>query len=102
LATSIHLKNKWIGWSAFAGLFIAFIVSWAHFSVASEDVVVSSVSIHQVKERLKDSDVFIIDVRSHQNWWRSRLKILTAVRELPTKIDQWAPKYPKNKTLILY
>jgi hypothetical protein len=46
--------------------------------------------------------VIIIDVRKYRNWWRSSKKILSAVREEPSKVDQWAQKYPKDKSLIFY
>jgi hypothetical protein len=46
--------------------------------------------------------VVIIDVRTAKTWWRSRKKILNAVREEIGSVKQWAGKYPKDKTLIFY
>ena len=47
-------------------------------------------------------DVIFIDVRTAKAWWRSTAKIARATREEPDAVGQWAPKYGKNKTLILY
>ena len=63
---------------------------------------VPGLSIHQVKKLLHNSDVIIIDVRRHRNWWRSTKKILSSVRENPSDPDQWAAHYPKDKSLIFY
>jgi hypothetical protein len=78
------------------------IFSWARGSAADNLKNVPGISIHQVKKRLNNSDVVIIDVRKYRNWWRSSKKILSAVRENPSNVGQWAQKYPKNKSLIFY
>ena len=63
---------------------------------------VSRMSVHQVKERLGSPDTVIIDVRKHRNWWRSSKKIPTAVREDPSRVDQWLKKFTRNLTLVFY
>ena len=63
---------------------------------------VPGLSVHQVEKLLHNSDVIIIDVRRHRNWWRSSKKILSSVRENPSDLDQWAVHYPKDKSLIFY
>ena len=63
---------------------------------------VSRMSVHQVKERLGSPDTVIIDVRKHRNWWRSSKKIPTAVREDPSRVDQWFKKFTRNQTLVFY
>jgi len=78
------------------------IYSWTGFSTADNDKNVPAISVHQVKMLLNNSDVIIIDVRKYRNWWRSSKKILMAVREDPSKVDQWVQKYPKDKSLIFY
>ena len=57
----------------------------------------------EVKALLGNPDVVIIDVRSPDDWNRSKEKIAGAVREDPEKeIKSWAMRYPKDKTLIFY
>ena len=69
---------------------------------ASDTKSVPRISADQVNQLLGKPDTVIIDVRKPRNWWRTSKKILSAVREDPSKIDQWALKYAKNKTLIFY
>ena len=57
----------------------------------------------EVKALLGNPDVVIIDVRSPDDWNRSKEKIAGAVREDPEKeIKSWAMRYSKDKTLIFY
>jgi hypothetical protein len=63
---------------------------------------VNRISADQVNQLLGQPDTVIIDVRKSRNWWRASKKIFSAVREDPSKIDQWALKYAKNQTLIFY
>jgi len=95
-------KNKFIRRGTVACIIFLLIYSWTGFSAADNDKNVPAISVHQVKQLLNNSDVIIIDVRKYRNWWRSSKKILSAVREDPSKIDQWAQKYPKDKSLIFY
>jgi hypothetical protein len=61
-----------------------------------------TISVDRVKQLLGAPDTVIIDVRKPRSWWRSSKKILTAVREDPSKVDRWAAKYTKDQTLIFY
>ncbi len=73
------------------------------FAVAiAASIEVPRISIEQTKQMLDNPEVVIIDVRTAKSWWRSRTKILSAVREEPGSVKQWAGKYPKDKTLIFY
>jgi rhodanese-related sulfurtransferase len=56
----------------------------------------------ELKSRLDDPDVVIVDVRIGKDWKGSEFKIKGAVREDPTDFSSWADKYPKGKTLVLY
>ena len=69
---------------------------------ASDTKDVPRISAGQVSQLLGQADTVIIDVRKLRNWWRSSKKILTAVREDPSKVDQWAKKYTQNQSLIFY
>lgn len=95
-------KNKFIWRGTVAGIIFLLIFSSTVFSAADNDKNVPGISVDQVKQLLNNSDVIIIDVRKYRNWWRSSKKILSAVRENPFKVDQWAQKYPKDKSLIFY
>jgi hypothetical protein len=58
------------------------------------------------KEELKDimdqPDTMILDVRAGRDWKSSEFKIKGAHRAGPSDFAQWAEKYPKDKTLVLY
>jgi rhodanese-related sulfurtransferase len=60
------------------------------------------------KEELKASlllgnpDLVILDVRVGGEWEVSKEKIQGAIREDPKKVQTWADKYSKDKTLVLY
>ena len=69
---------------------------------ASETRGISKISVDEVKQLLGQPDTIIMDVRTPRNWWRSGKKIMTAIREDPSKIDQWLQKYTKDQTLIFY
>jgi rhodanese-related sulfurtransferase len=63
---------------------------------------VPRISIQEANQVHGNSNVIFIDVRTAKSWWRSSAKIPDAIREQPDAVEQWAPKYDKNKTLILY
>lgn len=56
----------------------------------------------ELKERLGNADLVIIDVRSPHAWNLSRDKIKGAVREDPMDVESWIGKYPKEKTYVFY
>jgi hypothetical protein len=73
------------------------------FTVASAaSIEVPRISVEQTKQMIDNPEVVIIDVRTAKTWWRSRTKILNAVREEIGSVKQWSGKYPKDKTLIFY
>jgi predicted sulfurtransferase len=69
---------------------------------AADKSTVPRISAAQVKQMIGLPQTVIIDVRRSRNWWRSSKKILTAMREDPSKVDKWAQKYAEDKTLIFY
>ena len=69
---------------------------------ASDTKSVPQISADRVKQLLGKPDTVIIDVRKPRNWWRTSKKIVTAVREDPSKVEAWVQKYPKGQTLIFY
>ena len=56
----------------------------------------------QLKAKLGDPALAILDVRAGRDWNAGVEKIPGALREDPMAYDQWATKYPKEETLVLY
>ena len=56
----------------------------------------------ELKAKLGNPEVVILDVRSYTDWLLSGDKIKGAVRENYRDFDGWEAKYPKDKTLVLY
>lgn len=69
-------------------------------TATSKDV--QSVTKKNLRSMMGNPDVIILDVRPEQQWKASDLKIRGAVHENPTKVESWAKKYSKDKTLIFY
>jgi rhodanese-related sulfurtransferase len=60
-------------------------------------------SLDELKSKLSDSNVVIIDVRTGKDWEQSKQKIKGAIREDPKgDVAAWSAKYPKDKTFVLY
>ena len=51
---------------------------------------------------LNNAEVFILDVRTENDWKASRFKIKGALREDPVTFDPAANKYPENLAIVLY
>jgi hypothetical protein len=62
----------------------------------------SGISKEELKDRLDDPNLIILDVRRPQDWKKSGIKIKGAVQENPHKFERWYSRYPKTKTIILY
>ncbi len=69
------------------------------FATAAEAVRMSQ---EDLKLKLDDPDVVIVDVRSYTDWILSWDKIKGAQRENYRDFEGWATKYPKEKTIVLY
>ncbi len=63
---------------------------------------VSKIEPEQLRERLNESDLHIIDVRSLSDWQSSDKKIAGAVRADPHDVESWAKSLPKNAPIVLY
>jgi hypothetical protein len=55
-----------------------------------------------LKLKLGNLDVIILDLRSRKQWHAAKFKIPRAVWEDSYGLAFWAKKYPKDKTLVLY
>jgi rhodanese-related sulfurtransferase len=56
----------------------------------------------ELKQRLGNPEIVIVDVRSGRDWTGSERKIAGAVREEPNDVGGWEKRYSKNKPMILY
>ncbi len=63
---------------------------------------VPRMSSDELNGLLDNPDVIILDVRSGGDWTDSDVKITGARRESKKDFKNWADKYPKDKTLVLY
>lgn len=61
-----------------------------------------TITPEELKAKLGDSDLVIVDVRRAGHWEASDRKIPGAVREDPKDVEGWAGKYAQDKTLVLY
>jgi len=70
------------------------------FAAASADA--PRISKEELRSRLGDKDIVIIDVRTGYDWDKSNSRIRGAVREDPQYVSTWAKKYTRAKTIVLY
>jgi len=63
---------------------------------------IQQMSKEELKSRLQDPSLVILDVRRPQDWKKSGKKIKGAVQENPYKFENWYARYPKAKTLLFY
>jgi hypothetical protein len=56
----------------------------------------------ELKAKLGDPSVTVIDVRYKPNWKKSDKKIKGALREDPNEISSWVGKYRKDQALVFY
>jgi rhodanese-related sulfurtransferase len=80
---------------------MAIAVGWS-MGVAAASAEAVRMSQEELKSRLGEPALLIIDVRSYTDWFLSREKIKGAERENYRDFEGWAAKYPKDKTIVLY
>jgi len=56
----------------------------------------------ELKVRLGSPEGIILDVRKKPDWDTSSRKIQGAIHEDYEGVKEWAGKYPRDKTLVLY
>ncbi len=56
----------------------------------------------ELKAMIDSPDLVVLDIHQGKDWTSSEHKIQGAVRENPGKPDEWAAKYDKEKTVVLY
>lgn len=60
------------------------------------------ISVDELKSHLNDPSLVVIDVRTGASWDESATKIRGAFREAYERTEEWAPKYDRGKTIVLY
>jgi rhodanese-related sulfurtransferase len=63
---------------------------------------VELMSIQELKAKLKDGNLLIVDVRPKYQWDKSEYKIPGAVNEDSFEVDQWAKFYSQDMTVVIY
>ena len=82
------------------------IVCLAMMSVSTANATTKAVVPKITKEHIKgmlgnlNLNVIVLDVRFSGEWQRSEIK--GAIREIPSKFESWANKYPRDKIIVLY
>lgn len=62
----------------------------------------SAISKEELKSRLGDPQIAILDVRASLGWILSFSKIQGAVRKNPNKVESWQNDFSKGTPIILY
>ena len=60
------------------------------------------ISKEELKDRLNDPSLIILDVRISKDWKKSGKKIKGAIQKDPYEFAKWSSQYPKTKTIVLY
>jgi hypothetical protein len=63
---------------------------------------VPTMTKEELRAKLGDPNVVVVDARTGRDWKTSDVKIKGAARGNPVDVAAWAGKYPKDKTLVLY
>jgi rhodanese-related sulfurtransferase len=72
------------------------------FQNITVDKSVPRITKEELKSRLGNPEVIVVDVRLRDEWEKSEWKIKGALRGDPEKIKSWADNYPRDKTLVFY
>jgi rhodanese-related sulfurtransferase len=63
---------------------------------------VPRMSTDELKSRLGEDGLVVLDVRTSGDWANSKSKIAGAERVDLSAVNQWANNYPKAETIVLY
>ena len=70
-------------------------------TVAADEKIVR-MAMDELKARIDDPDVVIVDARINRDWNASKHKIKGAVRIDPKGSDSWLDAFPKTSLLVFY
>jgi rhodanese-related sulfurtransferase len=79
---------------------LAFLTALASAGQANDDVPL--ITADELKARLEDPDLIILDVRQDKDWASSEFKIRYAIYADPKSYDEWGAAYPKHQPIVLY
>jgi rhodanese-related sulfurtransferase len=60
------------------------------------------ISASELRQRLPDHGLTVIDLRDSRSWTSSAEKIPGAVREDPRAISKWLSKYEHSTSIVVY
>ena len=80
---------------------LALVAAWIAPQLGGAESV-PRMSPEQLQQQIDSADLIVIDVRTSRSWKLSQTKIAGAIREDASRVDEWANKYPKTKTLVFY
>ena len=63
---------------------------------------ISRITKEELRGKLGDPSLTIIDARYRPNWEKSDRLIAGALREDPMEVSSWIHKYPKNQMIVFY
>lgn len=89
------MNRKWLAGIAF---FAVFMVTWQLCNAGENELMTKD----ELKSLLGNPDVIVLDVRTGGDYRSSPIKIQGALRENPIDVNNWAAKYSKDKTIVLY
>jgi hypothetical protein len=91
------MASRWIA------LFLMMVV-WGCTGIGNNTVheIVPRMTKDELKARLGSPGLIVLDVRTDRDWSKSELKIHGALRESPKAFEQWAGKYSRGNTFVLY
>ncbi len=86
---------KWMAWNSLFAMML--ILSTAGLCRAEPQI-----GKDELKELLGNPGIYIIDIRSSEEWDHFPYKIPGAVHESIEELHTWVDKYPKDGTIIVY
>jgi rhodanese-related sulfurtransferase len=95
------MKKAMLWASLFGAVLLIVIAGYKAWTSATEEKA-HRISAEELKSYLDDGRFIVIDVRSKADWEKSASKIKGAIRERGEDVAVWAPRYSKDKTIVLY
>lgn len=94
----MHRRRVVVG--LLAGMGLALLGLGLQVAAAKDSI--AKMTKEDLKARLGDPNVVVVDVRLGKDWKASESKIPGAVRVEPAEVASLADKYAKDKTLVFY
>ncbi len=91
------MKRLWI-----LAVSLLMVSAFALTAGAKDEMKVGLMSQDELKSKLDDASVVVVDVRTGSDWRASESKIKGAVRVEKADVPGLADKYEKDQTLVFY